>query len=166
MTTTSTAGGHGARHDRFVDESRHDSYKQPGKLIEPTVCSGCNAVFHKGRWSWATPPVGAHEAVCPACHRVKDKYPKGMLTITGTFAEQQSEQVMGVIKNAEAKENKEHPLARIMSIDKRPEGLVVSTTDSHLPRQIGEALNHAYHGELALHYGEDKDLLRVTWSKS
>ncbi|MFO0707784.1 MAG: BCAM0308 family protein [Nitrospira sp.] len=166
MTTTSTAGGHGARHDRFVQENRNDSYKQTGKLIEPTVCSGCNAVFHKGRWSWATPPVGAHETLCPACHRVKDKYPKGILTIKGTFADQQSEQVMGVIKNAETKENKEHPLARIMSIDRKPEGLVVSTTDSHLPRQIGEALKHAYHGELDLHYGKDEDLLRVTWTKS
>lgn len=39
---------------------------------------------------------------------------------------------------------KEHPLSRIMGIERRPEGLVISTTDTHLPRRIGEALKHAY----------------------
>lgn len=166
MTNSPTAGGHGARRDRFVQEYQHDSYKLPGKLTEPTVCPTCSAVFHKGRWSWSAPPAGAHETVCPACHRVKDKYPKGFLTLKGAFASQQSEQVMGTIKNIETKENKEHPLARIMSIETTPDGLVVSTTDSHLPRQIGEALKHAYHGELEIHYEKDEDFVRVTWTRS
>lgn len=166
MTTSSNAGGHEARRDRFVEESRHDSYKLPSKLAEPTVCPACSAVFHKGRWSWVAPPAGAHETVCPACHRLQDKRPKGVLMLKGTFASQQPEQVMGVIKNTETKENKEHPLARIMSIETTPDGLVVSTTDSHLPRQIGEALKHAYHGELDIHYGEGEDSVRVNWTKS
>lgn len=166
MSNNPTAGDHGARRDRFVQEYQHDSYKLPGKLTEPTVCPSCSAVFHKGRWSWAAAPVGAHQTVCPACHRVKDKYPKGFLTLKGAFASQQSEQVMGVIKNIETKENKEHPLARIMSIETTPEGLVVSTTDSHLPRQMGEALKHAHHGELEIHYDKDEDFVRVTWTKS
>lgn len=166
MPTSTNAGGHEARRDRFVEEYRHDSYKLPSKLVEPTVCPKCSAVFHKGRWSWATPPAGAHETVCPACHRLQDKRPKGVLMLKGTFASQQSEQVMGVIKNIETKENKEHPLARIMSIETTPDGLVVSTTDAHLPRQIGEALKHAYHGELDIHYGEGEDCVRVNWTKS
>lgn len=166
MPTSSNAGGHEARRDRFVEESRHDSYKVPSKLAEPTVCPKCSAVFHKGRWSWVAPPVGAEETVCPACHRLQDKRPKGVLMLKGTFASQQSEQVMGVIKNIETKENKEHPLARIMSIERTPDGLVVSTTDAHLPRQIGEALKHAYHGELEIHYGEGEDPIRVNWTKS
>ena len=53
-----------------------------------------------------------------------------------------------------------------MSIENTPDGLVVSTTDSHLPRQIGEALKHAYHGELDIHYGEGEDSVRVNWTKS
>ena len=86
--------------------------------------------------------------------------------LKGAFASQQPEQVTGVIKNIETKENKEHPLARIMSIETTPDGLVVSTTDSHLPRQIGEALKHAYQGELDIHYGEGEDSVRVNWTKS
>jgi len=56
-------------------------------------------------------------------------------------------------------------LSRIMSIDTKPEGLVISTTDSHLPRRIGEGLRHAYHGELELHYDQDEDFVRVTWTR-
>ena len=90
---------------------------------------------------------------------------KGLLTLKETFAQDQHEQVMGLVKNIEAKETKEHPLARIMTIEQQPEGVVVSTTDSHLPRQIGEALKHAYHGELVVHYDENRDFVRVTWTR-
>ncbi len=71
---------------------------------------------------------------------------------------------MGVIHNTEAAEKKEHPLARIMAIRDQPEGLVISTTDSHLPRRIGEALKHAHHGELDIQYDQDEDFVRITWT--
>ena len=164
MATISTAGGHVARRGRFVQEHRHDSDKLPGKLAEPTVCPSCSAVYHKGRWSWSVPPAGAQETICPAYHRMKNKHPKGFLTLKGAVAPHQSEQMMGVIKNIAAKENKEHPLARIMSIDKTPDGLIVLTTDSHLPKQIGGALKQAYHGELVIHYNQGEDVARVTWT--
>ena len=70
---------------------------------------------------------------------------------------------MGVIRNTEAQQKVEHPLARIMSIENRPEGLEVSTTDSHLPRRIGEAVKQAHHGELTVHYEKDEQFVRVTW---
>jgi hypothetical protein len=72
---------------------------------------------------------------------------------------------MGVVHNTEAKEKQEHPLSRVMSVERRPEGLVISTTDTHLPRRIGEALKHAYHGELDVHYDHDEDFVRVTWER-
>ena len=51
-----------------------------------------------------------------------------------------------------------------MGIESRPEGLVISTTDTHLPRRIGEALKHAYHGKLELHYDQGEQFVRVTWT--
>jgi hypothetical protein len=96
---------------------------------------------------------------------MKDKYPKGLVTLKGTFKDEQHEQVIGIVKNTEEKEKKEHPLSRIMAIERQPEGLVISTTDTHLPRRIGEALKHAYHGELELHYNQDEDFARVTWTR-
>ena len=158
-----TEGGHAARHDRVVQEGQHDSYKMPGKLKEPTVCKTCGALFHKGRWTWGTKPTGADEIVCPACLRIEDKNPKGFVTLKGAYKDQHRDQVMGLIHNAEAQEKKEYPLARIMTIENRAEGLVVLTTDTHLPRRIGEALKHAHHGELELQYDKDEDFIRVTW---
>lgn len=160
-----TPAGLGARRDRSLQEYQHDTYKLRGKLKEPTLCPECGALFHKGRWTWGTAPSTAEKASCPACHRMRDKYPKGLVTIKGGFQDEQHEQVIGVVKNTEAIEKKEHPLSRIMSIETRREGLVISTTDSHLPRRIGEALKHAYHGELELHYDKDEDFVRVTWTR-
>jgi len=162
---THNPSGLGARRDRTVQEYQHDTYKLRGKLKEPTVCTTCGAVFHKGRWTWGPKPEGADEITCPACLRIRDKYPKGFVTLKGPFVAEQHEQVMGVVHHAEAKEKPEHPLSRIMGVERRPEGLMVSTTDTHLPRLIGEALQHAYHGELDLHYDDDEDFVRVTWTK-
>lgn len=166
MTTQAkTPAGVGARHDRTIQEYQHDTYKLRGKLTEPTVCTECGALFHKGRWTCGAKPADADEIICPACMRIRDKYPKGLVTLKGSFKDDQQEQVTGVVKNVEDTEKDEHPLSRIMSIERRPEGLVISTTDSHLPRRIGEALKHAYHGELELHYDKEEDFVRVTWTK-
>jgi hypothetical protein len=96
---------------------------------------------------------------------VRDKYPKGVVTITGGLEEEQREQLLGLVKNTEAIAKKEHPLSRIMSIETRREGLVISTTDTHLPRRIGEALKHAHHGDLRLHYDKGEDFVRVMWTR-
>ena len=72
--------GSGPRRNRRMEEHEHDTYRLPGKLTEPTVCTECGALFHKGRWTWGARPPGAAEILCPACMRIRDKYPKGRLT--------------------------------------------------------------------------------------
>lgn len=37
--------------DRSVRARKHDLYKAKGKLLEPSVCRECKAVYHKGRWT-------------------------------------------------------------------------------------------------------------------
>ncbi|MDP6980799.1 MAG: hypothetical protein QF570_19725 [Myxococcota bacterium] len=39
-----------SRRDRLIQEHRHDPYQARAKLKEPSVCSGCQAAFHNGRW--------------------------------------------------------------------------------------------------------------------
>jgi hypothetical protein len=43
--------------------------------------------------------------------------------------------------------------------------LVITTTDIHLPRCIGEALHRAFHGDLKLHYDEASYFVRVDWER-
>lgn len=154
-----------ARRDRTIQEYEHDVYKITGKLKEPTVCPKCGAVFHKGRWTWAPKPPGAHEVLCPACHRIRDRYPKGLLKLSGQFLVDHREELLGLAHNEEAKAKAEHPLSRIITIAEEDGTTLISTTDTHLPRRIGEALRHAYHGELNLHYNKDEEFIRVTWAR-
>jgi NMD protein affecting ribosome stability and mRNA decay len=157
--------GRRIRRDRDVREYEHDSYKTKRKLKEPTACPQCGAVFHRGRWSWAAKPADAREALCPACKRIEDKYPKGLVTLTGPYLAAREGELVGLIRNTEANEKGEHPLSRIMAIDKTREGVVISTTDSHLARRIGSALKDAHHGNLDLHYDKAEDFVRVWWSR-
>jgi hypothetical protein len=43
--------------------------------------------------------------------------------------------------------------------------VVIETTDSHLPRAIGEALHRAYEGELEYLYTEEEYYLDVSWKR-
>jgi hypothetical protein len=49
-------------------------------------------------------------------------------------------------------------ISRAVSKTSKREGLVISTTDTHLPRRIGEALKHA-DGRLELRYDNDEDFV-------
>ena len=52
-----------------------------------------------------------------------------------------------------------------MGIADTNEGVVVTTTDTHLARDIAEALHHAYKGDLDYHYNKEDNLLRASWSR-
>lgn len=160
---THPPGFHPIRRDRLLQDARHDSYKSKVKPAEPSACPQCGAVFHSGRWQWLEKPAGAHEETCPACHRIHDNFPAGYVSLTGTFLASHEDEILQLVRNHETREKAEHPLQRIMGIHKGTAGIEVTTTDLHLARGIGEALHHAWQGELELHYNPDQNLLRVTW---
>lgn len=162
---TQFTGFHPVRRDRLVQESRHDAYKSKLKLPEPTVCPQCGAVFHDGRWQWLVKPAQAHEEMCPACHRIHDDFPAGSVTVRGTFFTDHREELLQLAKNNEEHAKAEHPLKRIMKIEDQDDGILITTTDIHPARGIGEALHHAYQGELEYHYNEQENLLRVVWAR-
>ncbi|MEO8332582.1 MAG: BCAM0308 family protein [Gallionella sp.] len=164
-TQSHPAGFHPIRRDRLPLETVMDSYKSKGKLSEPTFCPDCGAVFHKGRWQWLDKPKDAHPTTCPACHRVRDHFPAGYVSISGDFFAAHEQEIMHLIRHRETQEKAEHPLQRIMDIEKSGRGMQVTTTDIHLARDIGEALHHAYQGELEFHFNSDQNLLRVSWSR-
>lgn len=152
------------RHDRLLQEQVHDAYKIKGKLHEPTACPQCGAVYHQGRWQWLKEPEGAHKHTCPACMRIHDRYPAGFLTLDGDFFASHREEIMRMIQNEEKHEREEHPLKRIMDTETKEGTALVTTTDPHLARMIGEALHRAYQGELEFHYNKEENLLRVHWT--
>ena len=153
------------RKDRLIKEKRHDTYQVQKKHPEPTVCTECRAMFHSGRWTWDEAPEYAYTTVCPACRRKADNYPAGHLEIRGTFMNKHREELLNMIQNIEKQEKMAHPLERIMSITDKEDHSLITTTGVHLSRRLGEALKHAYQGELDFTYGDAEKSIRLTWNR-
>ena len=143
-----------------------DPYQASTKLSEPTVCRQCTAVYQGGRWNWNSRPEVAAEELCPACQRVRDKIPAGIVTVHGEFSRQRKDEIISLARHQEAAEINDHPLNRIMEVDETRAGagaLTITTTDIHLPRRIGEALARAFHGDLDMNFDQDGYFVRVDW---
>lgn len=153
------------RRDRLIQDPVHDPYRAKRKLPEPTACPDCGAVFRQGSWRWTPSPLDAHRHLCPACQRVRDDYPAGHVTVKGEFLESHGDEILSLVRNLEKREKTAHPLHRIMDTRTEQHALVITTTDIHLARAIGEALHDAYQGELDHRYSEEERLIRVTWSR-
>ena len=153
------------RRDRLIREYEHDTYKIRAKLPEPTVCTECSALFHRGRWQWESAPADAHRTLCPACHRIQDRYPGGYLTLTGPFLQQHRSEILHLARNVEARERATHPLRRIMGLEEEDDRVVITTTDMAMARTLGDAVHHAYKGELDYRYTDEANILRVQWCR-
>jgi len=67
------------------------------------------------------------------------------------------------LRNEERRENAEHPLERIMGLTQDPGEWVVTTTDAHLARRLGEAVHRAHQGALTVQYNAEQRQVRVRW---
>jgi len=151
-------------HDKRIAELEHDPYKARTHLHDPTVCERCHATYHEARWTWSAAPADAARALCPACQRIRDRYPAGFVTLRGAFLAQHRDDILNLVRNVEAREKQEHPMNRLMEIEDRAPGeVVVTTTEVHLARAIGAAVHAAHKGDIDYQYGDEDSLLRVTW---
>jgi hypothetical protein len=149
-----------------MQEEVHDPYKARKKPHEPHFCPQCGAVNLSGRWQWAEEmPEGLSQELCPACHRINDKYPAGEIILSGGFLATHRFEIIELVRHTERAERAEHPLQRIMSIDETGGKITVTTTDVHLPRRIGHAIYDAYRGNLDTHYDPEGYYVRMTWQR-
>ena len=153
------------RRDQLRQEREHDSYKRQQKPPEPSSCPDCGAVFHAGRWQWGQSLPASNDVICPACQRVRDQFPAGFLHVGGAFLAEHRDEMLSLINHHAQRAKAEHPLARVMEIRDEGDGMLLTTTDIHLARDLGEALHHAYHGELEFYYNDAEQLLRVHWRR-
>lgn len=163
--SSSNAGFQPVRRDQLWLEHEHDSYTLQHKPPEPAACPDCGAVYHAGRWQWGARPGNCHDVICPACHRIREHLPAGFVHIGGEFFAAHRAEITQLLRHHEAKARAEHPLQRIIAIEAEADGELVTTTDIHLARDLGDALHHAYHGELEFHYNPAEYLLRVHWRR-
>ena len=153
------------RREQLLQELEHDAYKSGRKLAEPAHCPECGAVYHEGRWAWGPRAPHSQAQRCPACHRIHDEFPGGYLSVRGPFLEAHRDEILARLRNCEAEAKAEHPLQRTMAIAAEGDGILVTTTDPHLARRMGDALHDAWKGDLDYHYNKEDNVLRVSWRR-
>ena len=150
---------------QLLQEVVHDAYQLRRKPGETIRCRACNAVFRRGRWVRGFGGGPARLALCPACRRTREHLPAGFITLGGEFLAGHRAEIVSLLKGCESRETSRHVLERIIDLQERPNGFLVTTTGIHLARRIGDALQGAYKGRLTYRYNKADKLLRVSWSR-
>ncbi len=151
-----------------------DSYLPRGASRSVSVCGSCRAVYMNKRWYIGedTAKVAAKEmktvlVVCPACLKIRDNFPGGIVTLKGDYVLAHKKDLMKLIKNEEDRARGLNPLERVMSIKENGHGsLVVSTTNEKLAQRLGRAIKKAFHGVVAYNWSHDNKLVRVDWERA
>ena len=100
-----------------------------------------------------------------ACRRIEDRVPAGIISLEGEYLQDHADEALRIVHNTEELEKGNHPLHRIMEIVRDGARIEIRTTDLHLPRRIGHALEEAWGGTLDTHYDEEGYLARVHWRR-
>lgn len=154
--------------------STQDPYLPRGASRKISFCEGCHSVYKNKRWYADTdlydaavkiPDTAA--MVCPACLKIRDNFPGGIVTLKGDYVLPHKQDLMNLIKNEEARARAFNPLERVMSVKENGFGsIVISTTNEKLAQRLGRAIKKAFHGEVAYHWSHDNKLARVDWVRA
>jgi hypothetical protein len=151
-----------------------DPYLPKGAPQKISACEECRSVYKNKRW-YADPEL--YDAVvklpetgrtaCPACRKIHDGFPGGIVTLMGDYVVPHKEDLMNLIRNEEARARGFNPLERVMSIKESGRGsIVISTTNEKLAQRIGRAVKKAFHGEVTYRWSHDNKLARVDWVRA
>jgi len=157
--------GRFGRQDRLLRQKKNDVYVDRQKYAELTLCIRCKSLYVNGRWTWEEREQVAGRAVCPACKRIADNYPAGIIELSGEFFTGHQDEIMNLILNIEKQEKARHALERIIRTIPVTGRMAVTTTGIHLARRIGEALARSYKGDLSFDYLDTDKGIRVTWMR-
>jgi len=139
---------------------------------EPTVCPKCGLVFHEKKWvknqelsSELKFRKDIHYELCPACKKIGEHYPMGVVRLSGVFWKAHRTLIENLIRSEEARGLEKNPLERIMNIKEEVDELVIETTSESLASRIGKVLRRAYKGSLKYEFSKGKKLVRIKWSR-
>jgi len=163
---------------------KHIGFEEKGKKAErstdvylpkggaATFCEQCKAVYRNKRWSMEPPGPGSSGkgarktgGVCPACQRIRDANPAGVLTLSGAYFLEHENDILNMIKHLEANTRDKNPLARIMEISQEKDVLTIATTDAKLAQKLGKEIYKAHKGELNFQWSQAETFSRVNWNR-
>ena len=151
-----------------------DPYRPRGASPRISVCEGCRAVYMNKRWyadgevdETALKNPEAVKMVCPACLKIRDGFPGGIVTLKGDYVLPHKQDLLNLIKNEEERARGLNPLERVMSVRENGYGnIVISTTNEKLAQRLGRAIKKAFHGEVTYNWSHDNKLARVDWVRA
>lgn len=154
--------------------STRDPYLPRGASRKISICEGCRAVYMNKRWyaegkvdETALRNSEAAKIVCPACLKIRDNFPGGIVTLKGDYVLPHKQELMNLIKNEEERARGQNPLERVMSVKENGFGsIVISTTNEKMAQRIGRAVRKAFQGKVTYHWSHDNKLARVDWVRA
>ena len=89
---------------------------------------------------------------------------KASLLLSGDFFEQNRYEIVSLVFRFVEQQKAEYPVKCILDIeDANDGGVVITFTDIHLLRGVGEAIKHAHKGEFNIQSSESTDGIHATW---
>lgn len=150
-------------------DTTQDPYIQKFSNAESAICRGCHATYQNKRWSIGydakNGSKGAKIILCPACRKIKDDFPGGIVKLRGAFLQEHETEIMNMIRNEEHRAMGFNPLERIIQVLKTREGIEVKTTNEKLAQRITRRLERAYQGKTAYKWSNGTKLLRTEWMR-
>jgi len=161
------------RHERFghLEDPYSVGYR------DPTICPTCKLIYHNKHWFWDDEllqqledkakkgEIEIYHRDCPACRRIKEHYPMGIVRVRGEFWKVHRGEIFNLIRNEERRAQKVNPLERIIKMEESKGELIIETTSGVLAHRIGNVLEKSYKGKSRYHLSEDQKLLRVEWER-
>ena len=149
-----------------------DPYQSEAGLKEPAVCQTCQAIYRQKRWQ-LDPAEATHLAAdpnvtwvtCPACQKVAERYPEGILTLRGSYLWNHEAEIRNILDNTVARFSARNPLERIIRMERTEDALVIETTDNKLAEQLGRSLQKSHSGELQIDWQGTPVVCRVQWER-
>jgi hypothetical protein len=166
MTTNFPKSTANRRWGRAQMDAEADPYKPSRKPAGPVVCRQCGAVYRRGRWQWGKVPAGVKKTLCEACRRTRENYPAGIVSLASPILVAHGDEIEHLIRHQEGAEKADHPLNRVIAIDRSKRGrMEITTTDIHLPRRIMNSMLRAYRGSVSERFEQDGNFVRVEWRR-
>jgi NMD protein affecting ribosome stability and mRNA decay len=153
-------------------DSETDPYIPRKAAQSVGVCHECHAIRVSKRWHLDEKEYAAltrkGKAVierCPACRKVSDRFPAGLVVLRGGYLGGHREEILNLVRNEERRARGINPMERIISVVEGEGSVEIATTDEKLAQRIGREVAKACRGIVEYKWSEDSKLLRVNWMR-
>jgi hypothetical protein len=152
---------------RIVERDPYLPRRTPKGIIQ---CTGCGAFYARRHWTLIPPPgfsspIHAHPVYCPACMKMRERYPGGELRLIGVEGTEDRGEIARILRKEEARAREKNPLERIMGLYAANGDWRLDTTTEKLAQRLGRAVRKARGGNLQYKWGHQNKFARVVWER-